>query len=73
MRTRNRKPQEHDIARHVGHEDVPQNQIAERIDEAGDQCHRNEERRQRTEAIGTRHQGLPDLSEEGAHVGALLS
>lgn len=45
MRARNRKPQEHDIARHVGDEDVAQHQLTERIDETGDQRHRNEERR----------------------------
>ena len=46
-----RKPQEDNVAGHVGDEDMAQHQVAEGIDEAGDDRHRDQERRQRTEAV----------------------
>jgi len=38
------KAQEHDVARHVGDEDVPEHQIAEGIDQAGEECQAQEQR-----------------------------
>lgn len=44
VRTRSRKPQEHDVAGHVGDEHAAQAQITHRVDDAGKK-RQNEERR----------------------------
>ena len=60
------KAQEDDVARHVGDEHVAQGQIAEGVDQPGDERQRHQQRRQRTvPAVAPRHQGLAQFCEEG--------
>ena len=37
-RTRDGESEEDDVARHVGHEHVPQNEVAEGVNETGHHC-----------------------------------
>ena len=62
------KAQEHDVARHVGDEDVPEHQIAEGIDQAGEECQAQEQRGQRAvPAVAFRNERLAHVGEEGVH------
>ena len=64
-----RKTEENDVARHVGDEDVAQEEIAEGIDQAGDDGHGDQEWREWTEGrVPLGDQGLADLGEECRHV-----
>ena len=65
---RDGESQEHHVSRHVGHEDVPEHQVAEGVDQARDQSHRHQQGGQRTVPAGTgRDERLADLCEEGVH------
>ena len=64
------KAQEHHVPGHVGDEDVPEHQVAERIDQAGDHRQAHQQGRQRTVATArSGEQGLPDVGEEGRSLG----
>ena len=63
------KAEKDHVARHVGHEDVAQEEIAERIDQPGDDRHGDQERRQGTERrVPAGNEGLADLAEKCGHV-----
>ena len=71
--SRDREAEEDDVARHVGHEHVTEQQVAERIDEPGEHRHGDQQWRQGAKAVGAvRSQGLADLGEECVHVQAPL-
>ena len=62
-----REREEHHVAGHVGHEDVPEDQVAERVDQPGDRGQRDQQRRQQP-VLGApgRRDRLPGVSPERA-------
>ncbi len=60
--------QEHDIAGHVGDEDVAKHHVAKRVDQTGDQRHADQQWRQRTMLDCTlRHKRLANFRDKGMH------
>ena len=63
-----REPQKDDVARHVGHEHVPEHEVAERVDEARHNREAQQEGRKRTVGIlDWRHDRPPDILEWPSH------
>ena len=67
------KAKNDDIAGHVGHEDVPEHQVAEGVDEPGDHRQAEQQRGQGTVSVPrSGRDGLPDAVEEGLHPATAL-
>jgi len=63
-----REGQEDHVAGHVGHEDVTEEQVAERVDQAGNRGQPDQQRREQTvlTTAGGRD-GVPHVGQEGVH------
>jgi CRP-like cAMP-binding protein len=67
-RTGQGEAEEHHVPGHVGDEDVPEDQVAERVDQAGDQRHADQQRRQRAVPVGAaRHEHIAGIGQERRH------
>ncbi len=62
------KAEEDYVAGHVRHEDMPEGQVAERVDQAGHQRQADQQRRQRAmPAFPVRYEGVTDFGEKVCH------